>query len=92
MPLVQNTFPSTYYFKIYFPKLSRGTLTGPEVVGVGGSVWKRKGVAPQVRQICTEIKTLTLESEDIICSCVTRNKGVCALLSYTGDQLSNLKY
>lgn len=83
MLLVQNPFPSAYYFKMYFPKLDRGTLTGPEVVGVGGSVWNGKGMGPQVKHICTEIKTLTLESKDIICSCVIRNKGVCALLRVT---------
>ena len=58
-------------------------LSGPELVNVGGSAWNGWGVGPQVRQTYIDIKTLTLESKDIICSCITRNKGVRALLRVT---------
>lgn len=57
MPLVQNLFPSAYYFKIYFPKLGRGILTSLEVVSVGASVCNGKDMGPQVRQMCIEICT-----------------------------------
>ena len=56
-------------------------------------MWIAKCLGLQVRQIFFEIKTLVMESKDMIHSYGTRNEeGVHTLLNYKDDQLRSYKY